>query len=126
MRSRTLIIGWTLDGQDRAALLQRFVPVYPDVIAHHVTLQFNAPPNAPLPQAHRGEIIGHLDDGRGLQALVLSIAGSSHRPTGGTYHITWSLDRRAGRKPADSNQAIAERGWVAVAPIPVRLVPARL
>ena len=126
MRKRALIIGWTLAAKDREALLRRFVPVYPDVIAHHVTLQFDAPTGTPLPRAQTGEIIGRVDDGAGLEALVLRIGGSTERPGGGSYHITWSLDRQRGRKPVDSNSVIAEQGWSALEPIPVWLVPARL
>ena len=125
MRKRPIVLGWTLRADERRALLARFVPVYPDVIAHHVTLQFDAPTDAALPSARAGEIIGHVDDGVGLQALVLRIAGTSERPGGGIYHITWSLDRSAGRKPVDSNAVLERLGWQSLEPVPVTLVPAR-
>src|SRR3546814_9902597 len=51
-----------------------------------------------------------VDDGEGLQALIVSIDGSTDRPDGSTYHITWSLDRSRGRKAVQSNDVIAERG----------------
>ena len=64
-----------------------------------------------------------MDDGRGVQALVLRIAGTTARPDGSRWHVTWSLDRAAGRKPVESNTVIAERGWSAVdPPEPLRLV----
>jgi hypothetical protein len=72
-------------------------------------------------------IIGEVDDGEGLQALVVQIDGTSDRPDGSTYHITWSLDRARGRRAADSNEVIKRLGWQALStPIPVSLHPARL
>jgi 3-dehydroquinate synthase len=62
-------IGWLLDTRDRAALLERFPPRWPDVIAHHVTLESLS--TAPLPTETAGEVVGHVDDGEGLQALVV-------------------------------------------------------
>ena len=125
-RKAPIIIGWTLAPQCRHVLLARFPPAYPDVIAHHVTLQFNAPPGTALPQERSGAIVGHVDDGTGLEALVLRIGGTTYRPSGGTYHITWSLDRQKGRKPVDSNVVIVEQGWREVGPVEVHLLPARL
>ena len=120
------VLGWLLDKMARQELLSLFPPVYPDVIAHHVTLQAKAPASMPLPSARAGEIVGQADDGLGVQALVVSIEGTTDRPGGGTYHITWSLDRSQGRKPVDSNAVITERGWTACNPVPIRLNPARI
>ncbi|WP_172121955.1 MULTISPECIES: hypothetical protein [unclassified Devosia] len=125
MRKKPLVIGWTLVPSERMALLTRFVPVYPDVVAHHVTLRFGAPAWAALPAERAGDIIGRVDDGVGLEALVLRIGGTSDRPGGGTYHITWSLDRGAGRKPVDSNEVLARLGWTDIEPVCVRLLPGR-
>jgi hypothetical protein len=122
MANRT--IGWLLDETDRAALLARFPPLWPDVIAHHVTLQ--SATEQPLPTPRSGEIVGEIDDGEGLQALVVAILGSTDRPDGSTYHITWSLDRAAGRCAVQSNDLLAERGWHPVDPVPIRLIPAEL
>ena len=33
-------VGWLVDPEDRAALLDRFPPRYPLVVAHHVTQKF--------------------------------------------------------------------------------------
>jgi hypothetical protein len=96
------VLGWLLDETEREDLLHRFSPMYPDVIAHHVTLQANAPPGKPLPLATAGEIVGQVDDGRGIQALVVRIDGTTDRPDGSTYHIAWSLDRTKGRRPVES------------------------
>lgn len=120
MTERT--IGWLLDEGDRARLLARFPPRWPDVIAHHVTLASKT--RDPLPAETTAEVVGHVDDDEGLQALVVAIGGSSDRPDGSTYHITWSLDRARGRAPKQSNDVLRARGWERIDdPIPIRIAP---
>ncbi len=114
-------VGWRVEPADREILLVRFPPRYPVVVAHHVTFKFGDP-SAPPPPETSGEIVGEADDGRGVQALVVRIGGTTARPDGGTYHVTWSLAE--GREARESNAAIAERGWTAFdRPAPVRLHP---
>jgi hypothetical protein len=118
-------IGWLLDETDRESLLVRFPPAWPDVVAHHVTLASKT--DAELPSATSGEVVGQVNDGEGLQALVVAIGGTTDRPDGSTYHITWSLDRTAGRTPVQSNDVLRERGWDRLdPPIPIRLFPSEL
>ena len=120
------VTGWKLDPEERKALLERFAPLWPDVIADHVTLDAKAGQDDPPPGSQQGEIVGSVSDGEGLQALVLAIGGTTDRPDGSTYHITWSLDRGRGRQPVESNDVIAERGWDALGEVvPIRLIPAR-
>ena len=118
------VIGWRLDRESRALLLAQYPPRWPDVVADHVTLATDAG-DSELPAAVHCEIIGEADDGEGVQALVVEIDGSSQRPDGSTFHITWSLDRAAGREAADSNGVIARRGWRAGRRARVELMPAR-
>lgn len=121
------ITGWTLDPAERRALLQLFPPVYPDAIADHVTLKVGQPANAKPPENKIGEIVGIADDGEGVQALVVSIDGTTDRPGGGTYHITWSLDKSLGRTAKQSNDVLAAQGWTPLStPKPVTLTGARL
>ena len=117
------VTGWLVKEDDRPALLRRFPPTYPKTIAHHVTLQAGAPDDAPLPPQVRCEIIGQVDDGRGVQALVVEIDGTRNRPDGSTYHITWSL--ADGRKARESNDVIRDHGWTPVTRTAVRLKPGR-
>jgi len=118
------VIGWKLGRGERAELLKRFPPRYRDAVADHVTLKAGAAPDAPLPWESEGEILGRADDGAGVEAMVVRIAGTAARPDGSTYHITWSL--ADGRRARESNDVIAERGWTAFdQPIPIRLAPAR-
>jgi hypothetical protein len=115
-----------LDPGEREELLVRFAPLFPDVIADHVTLRTGTDHKTPLPRETGGEIIGETDDGAGVQALIVKIGGSTDRRDGSTYHITWSIDRARGRRPVESNDVIAQRGWRSLPePIPIRLKPAR-
>lgn len=113
--------GWLLDPRDRETLLARIPPQYPDVVAHHVTLKFGDRAAAP-PAATTGEVVGVADDGQGVQAVVVRIGGTTDRPDGSTYHITWSLG--PGREARESNAVIAAAGWRGLpGPIPIRLQP---
>ena len=103
--------GWFLDEAERAELLRQFEPAYRDIVADHVTLRGPAEARGQAPAVAAAEIVGVADDGSGVQALVVKIDGTTRRPDGGTYHITWSLDRARGRKPVESNAVIAQRGW---------------
>lgn len=119
----TYVLGWKLDAREREALLRRFAPVYARAIADHVTLRPFVDRATVLPQETEGLVVGRADDRRGVEAMVVQIAGSTRRPDGGIYHITWSLAR--GRRPVESNDAIAAHGWEALEePIPLRLAPA--
>lgn len=115
-------VGWALSDRTRAQLLKKFPASYELVIAHHVTLKFGVTAEEPLPTATQGVIVGVADNGEGVQALVLRIDGTSARPGGGVYHITWSLGTH--RKPVESNQVIASQGFTPVHPaIRIPLVP---
>ena len=67
------------------------------------------PPDFPLPGEAEGFAVGVADDGAGVQALVVEIGATTRRWGGPTYHVMWSLG--PGREAAESNDAIAERGW---------------
>lgn len=108
-------------------LIKRFAPLFPDVIADHVTLDGSAGRDDGLPVETAGMVVGEIDDGRGVQALVVAIGGKTHRPDGSTYHMTWSIDVAAGRHAIESNAVIRALGWRPVEPpVPIRLEPARL
>jgi hypothetical protein len=117
------IIGWKLDPDQRNELLQQFPPVYPEVVADHVTLR-RAEDAAPLPEEAEAEIVGRADDRAGVEAMVVRLNGTTDRPDGSTYHITWSLAE--GRGARESNDVIAAIGWTPLdLPMPVLLAPAR-
>lgn len=118
------VIGWTLDQGERTALLKQFAPRYGKVLAHHVTLATEAE-GSDLPDAGRAQIVGHADDGVGVEAMVVAIDGDTARPDGSTFHITWSLGE--GRRARESNDVIEDRGWAEFErPIAITLTPARI
>ena len=117
------VIGWLLAEDDREKLLQQFPPKFEKTVAHHVTLKSDAERD-PLPNDVKAEVVGRTDDERGVEAMVVAIDGTTGRPDGSTYHITWSLGD--GRRARESNDVIRERGWQKLdQPIPVRLQPGR-
>jgi hypothetical protein len=119
------VTGWKLPQVERELLLRRFPPKYENVVADHVTLRTGATPETPLPETpDNSNVVGRADDGKSLECLVVEIDGTTDRPDGSTYHVTWSLgpDRRA----RESNDVLRDRGWDYIeAPIPVELEPAR-
>ena len=119
------VTGWKLPRDERDSLLQRFPPRYANAIADHVTLRVGSSPETPLPrEPETARIIGRADDGDSLECLVVELDGTTDRPDGSTYHITWSLgpDRRA----RESNDVLRHQGWEYLpAPIDIRLQPAR-
>ena len=119
------VTGWKLPQEERETLLGRFPPKYENVVADHVTLRVGATPDTPLPRKPDGaRIIGRADDGESLECLVVEMDGTTDRPDGSTYHITWSLG--PGRKARESNDVLRDQGWEHVdAPIDVELEPAR-
>ena len=118
------VAGWKLDPADRARLLERFPPRFGQIVADHVTLRFGTDGNTPLPIATSGEVVGQVDDGAGVEALVVRIGGTTDRGDGSTYHITWSLG--PSRRAKESNDVIARLGWRPVEPpVPIGLAPGR-
>jgi len=117
------IIGWKLDRDQRAELLQQFPPRYAEADADHVTFE-RVPPDTPLPGPAEAEIVGRADDGAGVEAMVVRLNGTTDRPDGSTWHITWSLG--PGRDARESNDVIAAHGWTELdLPMPLVLTPAR-
>jgi hypothetical protein len=117
------VIGWKLDRAQRPALIERFPPRNAFTVADHVTLQVDVAEDTPPTPRCRAEIVGRADDGKGVEALIVAIDGSTDRPGGGTYHITWSLG--PGRHARESNDVIAQVGWSPLPePVAVELHPA--
>jgi hypothetical protein len=119
------VTGWKLPEVERELLLGQFPPKYENVVADHVTLRADATPETPLPKKpDSARVIGHADDGRSIECLVVEIDGTFDRPDGSTYHITWSLG--PGRRARESNDLLRDEGFHPIeAAIPVELTPAR-
>jgi hypothetical protein len=106
---------------ERESLMKEFPPEYANVVGHHITLDYAVEQTHPLPTALNGRIVGDAYD-KGVQALVVEIDGTTKRPDGETYHITWSLDE--GRFPENSKQLLL-KGWFPLEqPIEIKLTPA--
>jgi hypothetical protein len=124
MTKAGIVTGWKLPQVERELLLRRFPPKYEKVIADHVTLRVGATPDTRLPPTPVAQVIGRADDGSSLECLVVELDGTTDRPDGSTFHITWSLG--AHRKARESNDVLRDQGWTYIeAPIPVDLEPAR-
>ena len=114
-----------LSGKSRRDLQKKFPPRYPDVIGHHVTLKFGIPKGTPKPSQPKSiEVVGHIDDLKGVEALVVAVNGKTKRSDGSVYHITWSIDRSKGRKPVDSNKVLKSGDYTKIEPrIPITVEP---
>lgn len=98
--------GYLLSAVDRAKLLKQFKPSYPDVYAHHITEKFGVKKNTPTPkQPTSVNIVGYINNGESVEGFLVEIDGSTARPSGGYYHITWSIDKTLA-SPVDTNKYI--------------------
>lgn len=113
---------YVLDQNSRDALEKRFPPKYPKFIGHHVTVQFGVPADTEAPPAAQLKVVGYVDSGDGLEALVVSISGSTSRQDGKLYHITWSLDPEK-YSPVDSNELFKTKRFTIIRSIPVTATP---
>ena len=121
------VIGWKLDRERaRASCSSAFRRAMPNAVADHVTLEDPTPKATRCRRPVDAEIVGRADDGDSLEAMVVTIDGTTDRPDGSTFHITWSLDepgppRRAKAMTCSANAA----GSSLDEPVPVTLEPAR-
>jgi hypothetical protein len=118
------VVGWKLDRGQRQELLAGHPPRYENVVADHVTLKPKVAADTALPDRVAAEIVGRGDDGKGVEAMVVALEGSTDRAGGGTYHITWSLG--PGRRAVESKDVLSVGVWERFAqPVPIKLTPAR-
>jgi hypothetical protein len=130
-------IAYELTDEARQSVLRAFPPRYARAVAEHITVAFGVAAGAKLPPEARIEIVGHADDGNGIEALVVSVDGGTLRPADGkTYHVTLSYD--PARKPGaaidpqgtateyraiHSNALIEAFGYKAVPPMKIEAHP---
>lgn len=81
-----------LPQETREALLRQFPPAYPEVKADHITHRVNVSDHDDLFVPGEILVTGVVDDDNGMQVLVVSVDGETHKPDGRPYHITWSFD----------------------------------
>lgn len=107
---------YTLSAESRQELLSRFPPRHEKVFADHITYAYPAPEGAgPPPAPGEVRVVGYAADAS-LEALIVSVDGTTTRHDGHTYHITLSCQPE--RRAHESNQVIADviaaSGWQAV------------
>ena len=109
---------YNLTAEFRRDLYKAFMPHYAKFIAHHVTYKFDdsvVPPPVDIIEA-----VGYaLDDG--VEVFVIAVDGSTYRPDGGIFHLTYSLDKS--RRPVDSN-TLLHGGWKEIMPFALQVIPA--
>lgn len=96
---------YVLTDESRSQLEEKFPPKYSKFIGHHVTIDFGVPADAEIPEQAELKVLGFKDSGDGLEALVVSVNGSTKRSDDSVYHITWSLDPEK-YSPKDSNELL--------------------
>lgn len=95
--------GWMIPDEERERILTMFPPRYPCVRASHITLCID--PEDDFPEDAEVEVVGHVDDDAGIEALVVTVDGALRRPDGLIYHIT--LSRTEDRASKESNDVLA-------------------
>jgi hypothetical protein len=114
--------GYLLTPTARGQLLTHIPPAHNDVIAHHITHRFGVYEELP-PEANTARVVA-VACNETVQAAVVKINGTIDRGDGSFYHVTVSIDRAAGAKPADSNTLIRDsRNWTAVESFNIDITP---
>ena len=91
--------GYLLTDASRAKLIEAFPPMYDDVIAHHITWKF--PSDEMPPESFKAYINGYGIDEK-VEAVSVVLQNSILCPNSTPFHITLSVNRDAGGKPAMS------------------------
>lgn len=107
---------YVLDEQSREKLKQKFPPKYKQFIGHHITVQFGVDQNTEPPEPATLKVVGYVDSGDGLEALVVTVNGELRRSDNSMYHITWSLDPDK-YSPKNSNDLLQQKRYSIVLPI---------
>lgn len=110
--------GYLLTEKTRNELLALFPPKYEKVVAHHITLTFGVPATTPPPEMPESvTVVGHIDSGDGVEGLLVEVNGTTFRPDGSRYHVTWSLAE--GRKAFETNKHVYNATAVEAVPMEV-------
>lgn len=103
-----------------ANVLKAFLPPKFDKVAvHHITYEF---PSNTMPPNVNSIVLGEYFSNEFIEAATVLVDGSSIRPDGGTFHITWSYDPN-NAKPVDSNKLIKNGTGRKLVPVKVDVIP---
>ena len=94
MRIMTKYSAFLICEDTRQMLLEKFPASYPRVRADHITFEFGAEEFGALFHPSKIEVTGMVDDGKGMQALIVTVDGQQYKPNGSPYHITLSYDTK--------------------------------
>jgi adenosylcobinamide amidohydrolase len=115
--------GYKLTDNARKELLAAVPAMFPDVVAHHVTHEFNIAESDP-PYVGTVRVVAVASNDM-IQAVLVKVLGTVTRAHGDSfYHVTLSMDKNAGAKANDSNALIKDSGdWIAVVPFDIDVIP---
>lgn len=116
---------YVLDDASRDKLAEKFPPKYEKFVGHHVTHEFGVPEGTEAPADVELAVVGRVDSGDGLEALVVKVGDTRERPDGSTYHVTWSLDPDK-YKPVDSNALLKSKQFTLSQSTPITAKPSVL
>ena len=114
---------YVLTKESRDKLLDSFPTMYPNVVAHHITVSFGVPKDTPPPpKPKKVQAVGYINSGDGVEGLLVSVDGKIDRADGSKYHITMSLnpDKKAVATNSYVNNAVM------IHPIDIDVVPKTL
>jgi len=114
---------YTLEPGSRQKLMHLYPPKYPNVMGHHITEKFGVQDGSVPPMPSDVQVVGYIDNGKDVEGFLVEVNGTINRPSGGKYHITWSLDRSKGAKPVHTN-AYTDEAVMLKRPIPIDVDPA--
>lgn len=115
--------GYELSENSRNKLRNIFPPQYTEFLGHHITEKFGvSDPDETPKQPTSAKVVGYVNDNTGIEGLLVEINGTTKRPDGSSYHITWSLDREKGYKPVHTNKIIHEATRLK-SPIDIEVTP---
>jgi hypothetical protein len=114
---------YILTEKSKKKLFFLYPPKYPDFIGDHITEKFGIDSEKDnIPKTPKlVEVIGYIDNEDGIEGFLVEINGNSQRPSGGKYHLTWSIDRSKGYKPVSTNDYIDNA--ININPIRIEVMP---
>lgn len=113
--------GYELTEESRNKLAQLYPPKNPTWLGHHITEVFGVKGDYPKPDSpDTVSVIGYLES-NGIEGFLVSVDGNVDRPSGGKYHITWSIDKSKGVKPLHTNKLV--NNPQRISPIEINVTP---
>lgn len=113
--------GYLLTEESRKKLMELYPPTFSTFLGHHITEQFGVPSDTPAPhQPSSVKVVGYVRDDK-VEGFSVAIDGETNRASGGKYHITWSIDKDKGARPAHTNDIIGQAE--SIQPITITVTP---